>query len=147
MAKSKLLTLSMCVAFLFSAAACSSLEISNVDYSQPVESVLTVENNEVHDKRYAIKFNISPVLDEEGISSVDEIRLIRSNRGYYFLTASGFNHVYVLEVTSGGLDEKNIIRIPGDALQQPAFNQRDGFIELVDLATGDTHNLDHNGRR
>lgn len=147
MANSKLLTLLMCVAFLFSAAACSSLEISNVDYAQPIESVLTVDGNEVHDKRYAIKFNISPVLDEEGVSSVDEVRLIRNSRGYYFLTASGFNNVYVLEVEEGGLKEKNIIGIPGDALQQPAFNQRNGMIELVDLATGATHNLDHNGRR
>lgn len=148
MAKPKLLTLSLCVAFLFGAAACSSLEIANVDYAQPVESVLSVDgNNDVQDQRYAIKFNISPVLTEEGVSSVDEVRLIRNSAGYYFLTASGFSNVYVFEPVESGLEEKNIISIPGEALSQPAFNNRNGVVELVDLATGATHNLDQNGRR
>ncbi|MFU8811677.1 MAG: hypothetical protein ACNA78_01850 [Balneolaceae bacterium] len=148
MAKQKLITLSLCVALLFGASACASLEIQNVDYAQPVESVLTVDqNNEVHDQRYAIKFSITPVLEEEEVASVDAIRLIRNNAGYYFLTASGFGNVYVFEPNEGSLKLETTIEIPGEALGQPAFNQRGGHIELVDLATGRSFNLDQNGRR
>jgi hypothetical protein len=45
------------------------------------------------------------------------------------------------------LSLETIINITGNGLQQPAFNQRNGQIELVDMATGDTYNLDQNGRR
>lgn len=150
MAKPKLTTLLLCVALLFGAAACGpSLVLQDVDYSQPIESVLTPdENSEVHDQRYAVKFSISPVLEEEGISSVDEIRLIRNSAGFYFLTAAGFNNVYVFEPEEGELALATEIEIPGDdGLSQPAFNQREGQIELVDLETGDSYNLDQNGIR
>lgn len=149
MAKPKLTTLLLCVALLFGAAACGpSLVLQDVDYSQPIESVLTPdENSEVHDQRYAVKFSISPVLEEEGISSVDEIRLIRNSAGFYFLTAAGFNNVYVFEPVEGELALATEIEIPGDGLSQPAFNQRDGHIELVDMETGDSYNLDQNGIR
>jgi hypothetical protein len=95
MLKQASITLSLCVALLFGAAACGpSLVIQNVDYSQPVESVLTPDGDAmVHDQRYAIKFSISPILEDEGVSSVDEIRLIRNRAGYYFVTAEGFSNV------------------------------------------------------
>ncbi|TVR26191.1 MAG: hypothetical protein EA390_15015 [Balneolaceae bacterium] len=149
MAKPTITTLSLCVALLFGAAACGpSLVIQNVDYAQPLESVLSPDTeNQVHDQRYAIKFNISGILEEEGVSSVDEIRLIRSRAGYYFVTASGFNNVYVFETDESELKLENKIEITANGLGQPAFNQRDSHIELVDRATGDTYNLDHNGLR
>ena len=149
MAKPKLLTLSMCVASLFGAAACGpSLVLQGVDYAQPIESVLSPNSNaEVHDQRYAVKFNLSPVLEEEGVSSVDQVRLIRNSAGYYFLTAAGFNNVYVFAPDESELSLETKINITGSGLQQPAFNQRNGQIELVDMATGDTYNLDQNGRR
>lgn len=139
----------MCVALLFGAAACGpSLVLQGVDYAQPIESVLTPDSNaEVHDQRYAVKFNISPVLEEEGESSVDQVRLIRNSAGYYFLTAAGFNNVYVFAPAESELELETKINITGDGLQQPAFNQRNGQIELVDIATGDTYNLDQNGLR
>ncbi len=149
MAKPKLITLSLCVALLFGAAACGpSIVLQGVDYAQPIESVLAPDGNaEVHDQRYAVKFTIAPVLEEEGVSSVDEIRLIRNSAGYYFLTAAGFNNVYVFESGESELSLKRKIEISGSGLQQPAFNQRDGHIELVDLGTGNTYNLDQSGRR
>jgi len=149
MAKPKLTTLSLCVALLFGAAACGpSLVLQGVDYAQPIESVLTPDaDTEVHDQRYAVKFTIAPVLEEEGVSSVDEIRLIRNSAGYYFLTAAGFNNVYVFEPGESELSLKTKIEITGNGLSQPAFNQRDGHIELVDMATGDTYTLDQSGRR
>lgn len=149
MAKPKLITLTMCVALLFGAAACGpSLVLQGVDYAQPIESVLAPDSNaEVHDQRYAVQFNISPVLEEEGVNSVDQIRLIRNGAGYYFLTAAGFNNVYVFASGDSELALETIINISGNGLQQPAFNQRNGMIELVDMASGDTYNLDQNGLR
>jgi hypothetical protein len=149
MAKPTITTLSLCVALLFGAAACGpSLVIQNVDYAQPIESVLSPDSdNQVHDQRYAIKFNISGILEKEGASSVDEIRLIRNRAGYYFVTASGFNNVYVFETDESELNLKTKIEITSNGLGQPAFNQRDSYIELVDRASGNTYNLDHNGRR
>lgn len=149
MAKPKLTTLTMCVALLFGAAACGpSLVLQGVDYAQPIESVLAPdENSEVHDQRYAVKFSIAPVLEEEGLTSVDEIRLIRNRAGYYFLTAAGFNNVYVFEPADSELALATTIEITENGLEQPAFNQRDEQIELVDLGTGETYNLDQSGRR
>jgi hypothetical protein len=149
MAKPTITTLSLCVALLFGAAACGpSLVLQNVDYAQPLESVLSPDSdNQVHDQRYAIKFDVSGILEEEGSSSVDEIRLIRNGAGFYFVTAAGFNNVYVFETAESELKLKTKIEISGDGIGQPAFNQRDSHIELVDLATGTTYNLDQNGRR
>jgi hypothetical protein len=149
MAKPKLTTLLLCVALMFGAAACGpSLVLEGVDYAQPIESVLAPDDNaEVHDQRYAVKFSISPVLEEEGVSQVDEIRLIRNRAGYYFLTAAGFNHVYVFEPSDSELALATKIEITEDGLEQPAFNQRNEYIELVDLGTGESYNLDQSGRR
>jgi len=149
MAKPTITTLLLCVAVLFGTVACGpSLVIQDVDYSQPIESVLTPDSdNQVHDQRFSIKFSLSPILEHEGSGSVDEIRLIRNRAGFYFVTASGFNHVYVFKADESELSLKNKIEITQEGLQEPAFNQRGSHIELVDLATGTTHNLDQTGRR
>lgn len=149
MAKPTITTLLLCATLLFGAAACGpSLVIQNVDYSQPIESVLTPDtNNEVHDQRYAIQFNISSILETEGVSSVEEIRLIRNNAGYYFVTAAGFSNVYVFETGESELSLETEIELTDEGLGSPAFNLRNGQIELVDLDSGTTYNLDQNGRR
>lgn len=149
MAKPTITTLSLCVALFFGAGACGpSLVLQNVDYAQPIESVLTPDsNNQVHDQRYAIKFNVSDILTDEEASSVNQIRLIRNSAGFYFVTASGFNNVYVFEPSESELKLKSRISVSENGLEQPAFNQRNTYIELVDLATGSTYNLDQNGLR
>ncbi|MDX1642033.1 MAG: hypothetical protein R3220_10070 [Balneolaceae bacterium] len=146
MVKSKLLTLFLGVAVMAGTVSCGpSLVIQNVDYAQPLESVLTPDSeNMVHDDRYAVDFSIAPILEEEGRSSVSEIRLIRNSAGYYFLTANGFNNVYVLFPAEGELELENKIEFEA-GLNEPAFNQRDEYIELVDLASGETYRLDHEG--
>jgi len=139
----------MCLALFFSVAACGpSLVLQGVDYAQPIESVLMPDSNaQVHDQRYAVKFTVAPILEEEGVSSVNEIRLIRNSAGYYFVTAQNFTNVYVFEPGESELKLKNKVEITESGLLKPAFNQRDGGIELVDLETGDTYSLGHNGRR
>lgn len=123
-----------------------SLVIQNVDYSQPLESVLTPDSeNMVHDQRYAIKFSVSPILEAEGSSSVNEVHLIRNNDGYYFVTANGFQNVYVFAPGEGELKLENTIEFVENALGEPAFNKREGYIELVDLSNNESYRLDHEG--
>lgn len=134
---------------MISVAACGpSLVIQNVDYSQPIESVITPDaDNTVHDQRYAISFSVAPLLADEGVSSVNEVRLIRNNKGYYFVTAEGFSNVYVLQAAEGELTLKTKIQLTGNGLGQPAFNQRGDHIEVVDRASGQTYQVNEEGIR
>jgi len=147
MAKINISTLLIGVALLIGTVACGpSLVIQNVDYAQPIESVLSPDSeNIVHDQRYAVKFNVSPILNEEGTNSVDNVRLIRNRAGFYFVTSSGFQNVYVFEPSENELKLTNQIAITTAGLDQPAFNQRQDYIELIDTASGDTYRLTEEG--
>jgi hypothetical protein len=149
MANYTLSTLIISVALMMSVAACGpSLVISDVDYAQPIESVVSPDaDNIIKDERYAISFSVAPILEEENVGSADEFRLIRNNRGFYFITAAGFNHVYVFEPADGELNLKRKIEITGDGLGQPALNQRGDHIEVIDRATGETYQVTETGRR
>ncbi len=148
MAKSKLLTLFISVALMISVSACGpSLVISNVDYAQPIESVISPDaDNIATDERYAISFSVAPILEEENVDSADQIRLIRNNKGYYFVTAAGFSNVYVFEPAESELKLKRKIEITENGLGQPALNQRGDHIEVVDRATGNTYQVNEEGR-
>ncbi|MGF1670736.1 MAG: hypothetical protein ACFCU6_09820 [Balneolaceae bacterium] len=148
MAKSNITTLLFGVVLLLGTVACGpSLVIQNVDYAQPIESVLSPDSdNIVHDQRYAVKFSVSPILEEEGTGAVDHVRLIRNRAGFYFVTASGFQNVYIFEPSENELKLKRKIEITTAGLGQPAFNQRQDHIELIDSATGDTFRLTEEGR-
>ncbi|MEX0639318.1 MAG: hypothetical protein WDZ29_03565 [Balneolaceae bacterium] len=149
MLKNHITALASCVALLFGATACGpALVIQNVDYSQPVESVLSpASDHSVQDLRYAVSFSIQSILEEEGVDSVSEIRLIRGHKGYYFVTASGFSNVYVFEPGESELQLKTIINVAEEGLGQPAFNQRGDHIELIDRATGQTTLVTEEGIR
>lgn len=136
----------LCVLLIGTVSCGPSLVIQNVDYSQPLESVLSPDSeNMVHDQRYGIKFSVLPILEAEGRESVNEVRLIRNTTGYYFLTANGFQNVYVFAPGEGELQLENTIEFLDDPLDEPAFNRRNGYIELVDLADGETYRLDKEG--
>lgn len=137
----------MGVLFMFGVVSCGpSLVIQDVDYSQPLESVLSPNNdNMVHDQRYAIQFSVTPILEAEGRSSVNEVRLIRNHAGYYFVTASGFSNIYVFLPGESELQLENTIEFEEEGLGEPVFNQRNEYIELVDLSSGQTYRIDHEG--
>lgn len=145
----KILKLPALLGFMLLLTGCgSSLVLQNVDYSQPLESVLSPdEEGNVHDQRYAIEFNVSPLLEYEGIESVEEIRLIRNTTGFYFVTAEGFSHVYIFESGEGELILQEEVVLPDGPISGPAFNQRDTYIELINQSSGQTYNLDQNGIR
>lgn len=145
MNKQRLLYLLFSLVILLGVSACgSSLILENVDYSQPVESVLEPDSDQiVHDQRNAVKFSIAPLLAEENMEETNEIRMIRNRSGFYFVTASGFNNVYVFAPGESTLELVEKVFITESGLSQPAFNQRGTHIELIDLNTGDTFNLNY----
>lgn len=137
------------VVLLFT-SACKTFEVKNVNYAQQVESVLVpTESGEVTDSRYGISFNILPFQFEELQDSssvqVSEVRLIRNHNGFYFITANGFNSVYVMEPTKGALKLKEKINVSESGLIKPAFNLRSPFVQLIDTETSETYTLNEKG--
>lgn len=141
----KLIGISLPALFVLFTGCGSSLVMQDVDFSQPVESVLTPDSNgNVHDPRFALKLNVDPLLELEGVNDVSEIRLIKNRDGFYFITAHGFSNVYVFEPGEGELKVYEQIEFP-EPLEQPAFNQRGSHIELIVRNIGQTYNIDQNG--
>jgi len=125
------------ILLLFITAACSVLTLQPANFSWPLESVLSVDDNgKVSEDRYSIEVNTIGLFFEEFQDSLSykgkEIRIIRDNQGFYFMTASNFKNVYVFKAEEGKLVQENKIFISEFGLQTPAFNQRDPYIELVD---------------
>jgi hypothetical protein len=122
--------------------------IKGVDFSQPIEMVIqSDESGQVTDQRTGLSFNISEMLKNEGISRADfagnQIRMIRNHQGYYFATAAGFKNVYVLESRTKELRSVKVINISSERMGNPALNQRNPYIILVD--GGRTYNLTRDG--
>lgn len=118
-----------------------SMVINKVDYSQPVESVLTPnENGIVEDVQQGISFSIMPIQYQEtqDTSSVTtkEVRFIRGHEGYYYITAPDYENVYIMEPEAGKLKLKNSFVATEEGLAKPAFNQRSTYIQLVNRDTG-----------
>ncbi|MHB1686040.1 MAG: hypothetical protein ACYCVH_01470 [Ignavibacteriaceae bacterium] len=124
------------LSFLF-IAACSTLILKPADFAWPVESVLNVDNNgKVDLQRYSISFDTRKLFLKETGDSLgyqnQQLRVIRNSKGYYFMVANNFKNVYVFNVDDGAFHlEKKIEISDKTKLQNPAFNQRPPFIELV----------------
>ncbi|MFW6347167.1 MAG: hypothetical protein ACOC2C_00985 [Cyclonatronaceae bacterium] len=121
---------------LFSACG-SSVTIQNVDFAQPLEEQLQPNvQGEVVGERSGISFSVLPMLENEGLS-LDEfggtpVNIIQNHQGFYFVTAAGFRNVYVMETNENELKSTAIIEIGEERLENPALNQRNPFIQLVD---------------
>jgi len=136
-------------AFIFSACT-QSLVISNVDYSQPVETVLTPDNQgTVTDVQHGLTFNILPLQYSETRDTTSvttkEVRLIRGSEGYYYITAPGYKHVYVMEPEHRSLRLKKQILVSENGISKPAFNQREPYIQLVNRETKEMYQLTAKG--
>ena len=117
--------------------ACSVLTLQPANFSWPIESILPVDDQgNVAEDRYSVEFNTKGLFFEEFNDSLafegKEINLIRNNEGNYFITASEFKNVYVFKANEGTLALHKKINISETALNKPAFNQRDSYIELID---------------
>jgi len=128
-------------------AGCSqSMFISNVDYSQPIETVLQPdEEGMVQDVQHGLRFSILPVQYEEtqdtSSVSVNEVRLIRGREGYYYLTAPGFRNVYVLTPEQSGMKLKKKLEVDEEGISAPAFNQRNTHIQLLNRSNNTTYTI------
>lgn len=118
------------------AGGCASLVLKPAEFGWPVETVLKVDNNGmVAEKRYSFTFNTRDLfLAETGDSSAfmgKELRIIRSNDGYYFMTGNNFKNVFVFRSDEGAFVLTNKIAVTDSiGMKSPAFNQRPPFIEL-----------------
>jgi len=118
------------------AAGCSSLMLTQADFSWPIEDVAKVDaNGMVREDRYSLSFNVKPLLYAETRDSVNvagqTIRIIRNEQGYYFITAKDFKNVYVFRQDDGRFKIEKTIPVSKEGLSSPAFNQREPYIELV----------------
>jgi len=137
------------IAGLLAYSGCSSLTLQSANFSWPVESVLPVNSDgNVVEQRYSIEFNTLPLFFEEYQDSSayagKEVRLIRDQQGYYYMTANEFKNVYVFQAGEGELILENKISISETGILRPAFNQRGTYIELID-ANNKSFSLTHNG--
>jgi hypothetical protein len=117
-------------------AGCSSLTLKPGDFAWPVESVSKVDvSGKIEDKQYYFSLNVKELLfaetqDSMNVSNVT-MRIIRDGRGFFFITASKFKHVYVFQQIDGGLKLAEKILVATNGLENPALNQRPPFIELL----------------
>ncbi len=118
-------------------SACTILTLHPANFAWPIESVLDINNEGmVLEERYSIEFNTSGLFfDEFQDSSAyigNSIRIIRDQEGYYYITASKFKNVYVFRADEGSFVLHNKILISESGTDNPAFNQRIPYIELID---------------
>ena len=52
--------------------------------------------------------------------------------GCYFITSEQFKNVYVFEADDGALVLENKIQVSETGLKNPALNQREPYVELID---------------
>lgn len=139
------------IGFLLLFAGCKqAMVISDVDYSQPIETVLVPdENGIVQDVQHGLQFNILPLqyAETQDTSSVttNEIRMIRGKEGFYFITAPGYSNVYVMAPEMNKLKLEKTIEINDQGIAEPAFNQRDTYIQLLNRRTNETYSLTIDG--
>lgn len=118
---------------------CSSLQLQPADFSWAVEEILDVNTGGmVSASRYSVEFNIKPLLAKEFAAdsmtakNTTTVRVIRDKAGYYYITGPKFKNVYVLGQGDGSLSLNNTIAIsPDKPMDNPKFNQRNAFIELI----------------
>jgi len=118
-------------------ASCSPLTLNNVDFGWPVESVVTVGNdNMIQERRYGLALNVAGLATEEFADSNAlkraSLRVLRSQEGYYYITGRQFKHVYVLKPGAAELVAKSKIKVGEHGLHNPALNLRPPHVVLLD---------------
>ncbi len=124
------------VLFVVALAGCSGMLLKPAEFAWPVESVMTVDSKGmVQEDRYSMSFSVKPILLEETGDTMrmsrHTVRMIRDDRGYYFLTAAKFKNVYVLTADDGALKVATKILVKETGLDNPAFNQRPPYIQVL----------------
>jgi hypothetical protein len=118
-------------------AGCAALTLQPANFAWPIESVLPVdETGMVSDERYSFSFDTKILFFEEFNDSSafkeKEIRILRDVNGFYFITANKFKYVYVFKMNYGAMVMDNKIFISELGVENPALNQREPYVELID---------------
>jgi len=118
-------------------AACSALTLQPANFAWPIESVLPVdESGTVSDERNSFSFDTKSLFFEEFNDSSaymeKEIRILRDVNGFYFMTANKFKNVYVFKMNHGAMVLDSKIFISEFGVKNPALNQREPYVELID---------------
>ncbi len=137
MPTSRTLRLFVVMFMLVAATACKTpMELAPVDYSMLLETVLTPdESGRVIDRGYGVSFSVRPVQFMEAGDSLNvaaEYRFIRDKDGFYYLTAAGYRNVYIFKPNAAKLTLHKQVPVSPAGLRQPAFNQRNPVIQLID---------------
>jgi hypothetical protein len=128
------------ILFIIAAAmiinSCSQFIITPVNFAWPLESVFDIDSTgTVEEQRYAFTFNAVPLLEQESDStkviSKTKLRIIRGEKGFYYITAENFKHVYIFSPGEGELLLKTKILLSEEGIHAPAFNQRAPFVQLL----------------
>ena len=118
---------------------CASLQLQPVDFSWAAEEILDVQSDgTVSAKRYSSEFNVKALIQKEfaadsmAAKEANMVRVIRDKAGYYFITGPNFKNVYVFINGDASLSLSNTIAVsPEKKMEDPKFNQRDSYIELL----------------
>lgn len=118
-------------------AGCSSIILEPADFAWPIESVMeTNENGLIQENRYSFSVNVKPLFFTEFNDSTnfksESMRVIRGEKGYYYMIASGFKNVYLFYVDDGQMILRDVIFVSEFGVDLPAFNQRNPYIELLE---------------
>ena len=146
----KALFLLVIASLVFLQACQKALVIKNVNYAQNIESVLEPDDEgTVSDVRHGIRFSVLSLqateFEQDSTKVIRQIRLIRNNQGYYFITANNFKHVYVMKPAKGELKLENKILVNESGISNPALNWRSPLVELVGLGSTEQLFLTENG--
>lgn len=121
------------------AGGCSSLQLQPADFSWAAEEILDISSGGmVSAERYSVEFSVKPLLAKEFAAdsmmakNAKMVRIIRDKAGYFYVTGPKFKNVYVFGQGEGSLSLNNTISIsPDKPMEDPKFNQRDSYIELL----------------
>ncbi|PJA97298.1 MAG: hypothetical protein CO129_01820 [Ignavibacteriales bacterium CG_4_9_14_3_um_filter_34_10] len=124
------------IIFLIFTACSSDVVIKPAKFAFPVESVLKTNlQGTLEEQRYSFSINLKEIyqleFSDSSAAAGKEIRLIRDEAGYYYLTAKDFNNVYVLFPAESGFMLTKKIIIPEANPTKVAFNQKSPYIELI----------------
>ena len=117
--------------------SCKSIILEPADFAWPIESVLNVnKDGQITDNRYSFSINVIPLFEAESKDSADismeTVRIIRGEKGFYYMVAPGFKNLYIFTVYNGQMTLQNQILISETGIELPALNQRKPLIEILD---------------
>ncbi|MCP5062906.1 MAG: hypothetical protein GY936_10625 [Ignavibacteriae bacterium] len=116
---------------------CSGIILEPANFAWPIESVMeTNEKGFIQENRYSFSVNVKPLFFAERNDSAsfkkESVRVIRGNKGYYYMIASGFKNIYLFSVDNGQMLVKDVIFVSEFGVDLPALNQRNPYIELLE---------------